>query len=663
MRAECQAWSDDHRDFRSDLQNGVNRQPFCLMLACSDAGAGVMSFGLSREKRVILGRVLLGIALVVVLGIASLIGFVASQDLNAMRTDLIVRLQAETGGRLQIAQSKALYWPRPRVVLDGVSFTLADGSASLAAPRVILGFDLLDIIDGRIDAPVVALESPEIRVAAGPLARFHQSPRSITDIVDAISGAFSTQRQISGLRLTVSRGRLVAENGLAPGTDFLFDPLQLRLKYSARRGRIDVSARRMSEIRPIEMTFSLPTRDQIENRKRAPASLVLSGFGSRASFVGHVSRAPDLALSGAVETSIQDAFERVIGIAPFEKQSRDDTPLMVKATLTLDPRGGGLEGLRISRGTGVLTGIASLRENGGRWSISSTLAGDLVDGTATYAALQRLRKNDGTWSDKAMDVNPAPGLDLDIRLSTRAFKLGKITLENAALSVFTRAGRAEFTVADARYGAGTIKARIAVIERQGEHDHKRQQGQTQQERTQDLRMQVSGDKIDTESFLDGAFGLSRLKGIGHFAFQTESHGATIADLVANLSGAGTASVRNGEITGIDLNRLMTRSAEMRPEAALIVSLGGRSTFETFNTNLAIQNGKLEPVGSTLMTSRVEGMLEGAIDLAKQRHQLAVILKRRQDQPGIPSDFFAFRIDGPLFSPNLKPDLSLIPKRN
>lgn len=607
-----------------------------------------VTFRLNPRTATLLRRGLIGLATFIVLGLAAVIGVLASLDLGKIRDHVVASLQAETGAVLTVTSAKQFYWPRPRVVLNGVSLALPDGSASLLAARAVIQFDVLDLLDSRIDAPNITLESPEIRVASGQLGRFYNSPRAVVGIADAISGTFSKVKSLSSIRLVVQKGRLIFEGGLAPNGDFLVDPLEARLKFHARRGRVELFARRASEIRPVELTLSLPTRQRLANGQPAAAFMHVSGFGSRATFDGQISRAPDFEMRGGIEASIQDALERALGLDSSTPRGREEAVTTVSATMTLGPRGGGLEALRIRRGAGALSGIAALRENEGRWSASATLAGDLVDGTATHAAMERLKTDDGGWSGKALDVNPAPAVDLDLRLSTKQFRLGRLTFENAALSVLTRPGRTEFSIADARFGTGSVKARIALTERGG---------------AQEMRLQMSGETIDTAAFLDRALGLNRIGGIGSFAFHAESRGTSITEMVAGLAGTGSITIRNGEFSGIDLNRLMARSGPGRGEVALLGALGGRSPFQQLLVNVAIRSGRIEPVGSQLDHERVGGSLEGFIDLAQQQHQLTGVLRRRRDQPGLPSEFFAFRIDGPLFAPVLRPDAALLLNRS
>jgi|GEM_PF-1863973 len=598
------------------------------------------------SRRVLL-RGALGVVALLALGVIALGGLIASRDLDALYGTIERDFQAETGGTLGFKAKRVLYWPRPRVVLDDVTITLADGLGSLAAGRVVLDFGVLDLVDGVIDRPDIRVEAPVIHLTPGPLARFYQSPRALLSVLDKASASFEGHARLAALRLSLADAAVVLHQSESREGDLAFDRVDLDVIYSQRRSRIDLSAQRKSGPHPLFFHASLPARPALRDNRQAPFTLTAGGFGSHARLDGMLSRAPELALSATLEASLQEALGVALGMGRGES-ARPDAPTLVSAGAMLDMRGGGLEALKISRDGATLSGIAALREYGGRWTVSATLAGDLVDGTATYAALQRLKTPEGAWSGRRVEVNPVPGLDLDLRLSTRAFRLGRMRFENAALAVFTRKDRAEFSIADAQFGAGSLKARITITERAAE---------------QDIKLLVAGDKLEAARFLDQAFGFNRIEGTGNFVFQLKSHGASVQALAQNLAGTGAFESRNGTLHGFDINRLMSRSAETRPEAALFSALGGKTGYETLSANLAVKNGRIEPVGYRLETPNATAQIEGAIDLGAQRHDWSVVLRRKQDQPGLRPEFFGFRIAGALLAPAIKPDMSLIEKRN
>jgi AsmA protein len=595
-------------------------------------------------------RMLLRRGLVATLGlvIAAAIGtaiMVATRDYAAIEREVVARLEQETGAVLTHEGRRQSLWPRPRIIFNKARFTRPDGSIALTSEQAELHFELRDLIDGTVDGPAIVLVRPDIAVQAGHLDQHWRSPRAITNLLDAISARFDRPGRFKRLTVTLKQAHLRFLDASADGENLDLTPVEMQIRYSARRSRVEIFARQEDSVRPIEFSATLPTRDALGQGKPRSASFVLAAFGSRLTFAGTARRDPDMALVGRLEASMGDTLERMIfrDADPGEPMSIE--PSSFSATVMLDPRGIGLESLVISRGSKRLNGIAALREINGRWGVSATLAGDLVDGTAASTAIRRLHMPDGTWSSKPLSINPIPAVDLDIRLSTKEFKLANLALSNVALSILTRNARAEYAIVDSRLGSGTLKARVSVADTP--------------EAQQDVKLMLSGDRIDMASFLDKAFGFTRLSGTGNLVLQAEGSGTSTAGIVGTLSGSGALEVQSGEIVGIDLQKLLSRSNDTRTGAALLVALAGKTAFENLRINVTLKDGRLEPVGSTFTSARVTATLEGVVELGQQVNKLALFLRRRIEEAGLPSDFYAFRLEGPLFSPSLKPDLKLL----
>lgn len=604
---------------------------------------------LSPRLRIVLRRGAIALAAVLIVALSAVIGLIASRDYAAIERQVIARIEQEASAKLSFQSRRQTLWPKPKIVFDQLVFTRTGEDFVIRAPQAVLNFELVDLIDGTIDGPAITLVKPEIEINGPPLGTHLKSPRAVTGMLDRISGLFDDPSGFSRLRLSLQQAKITFRNATASGTALELTQVDGRLRYSASRGRLDLFARQESTIRPLELSASLPTRQSLGKKKPQPASVHLSGYDSRLIFGGTAQREPDLALVGRLEITTGEAFERAVMTALTEKREQKLDATSVAATMTLDPRGIGLESLKISRGAKQLAGIAAIREINGRWGISATLAGDLVDGTAAHAAFQGLRTADGAWANTPLAINPLPAIDLDIRLSTREFKLGNFLLSNVALSILTRHGRAELAIVDSRFGDGIVKIRVSLADGQ--------------DASQELRLHASADKVDAGRFMEKALGFNRLTGDGNAVIQAEGRGSTVAAMIANLNGTGAMEIRQGEIIGIDLARLLARSADPRPEAALIFALAGKTSFDVLNANFSVRNGRIEPVGSTFASARVAAMLEGGIDLRAQRHQMAIVLKRRVEEAGQPGEFYAFRLDGPLFAPSLKPDLKLLLNRS
>jgi AsmA-like C-terminal region len=603
----------------------------------------------SPRLRMLLRRgTILGLALAL-MALSGIAGLIASRDYTALERDVIARIERESGVTIRFAARRQVLWPKPQIVFEGVTLERPAQDIAMRAPQVILSFSLVDLLDGVIDGPLLTLVGPQIEIAGLSLAGIGHSPRALTDTLDKISALLGEASSFTRFRITVHGAHVTLRNATGSGETLVLEPVEAGLRYAAAGERIDLFARHAASLHPVEASLSLPTRRALALGKALSANFNLSGYESRLTFAGQARRDPDLALVGRLDLALGERLEqRWLGQPAATHQHALETT-MLSSSISLDPRGIGLESLRIERAAKQLAGIAALRELNGRWGVSATLAGDLVDGSAAQAALQALRETDGRWTNRPLALNPLPGLDLDIRLSTKAFRLGNVMLDNVALSILTRKDRAEFAVVDSHFGEGTVKARVSLAEAA--------------DGAQELRLQASGDKVDAGKLLDRAIGFSRLSGEGALVIQMEGRGTGVAALVATLAGSAAMEVQAGELLGVDLARLLARAQEPRPELALVYALAGKTAFEALRANFAIKDGRIEPVGSSFTSARVSAMLEGAIDLPLQRHQLALVLKRRTEEPGQPSEFFAFRLEGPLFSPSLKPDPKLLLNRS
>lgn len=599
---------------------------------------------LTPQVRMILRRGLIASGVLGLLGVLGLAVLVGTRDYAAIEREVIARLEQDAGAVFSFESKTQSFLPGPSLNYRNARFTRSDGTFSITAPELKVSIQLRDLLDGAVDGPVISMEKPMIRARVGNPDRFVRSPRSISELADWISERFDRPGRFKRLTLTVREADLVLEGAGPAGASLDLGPADLQMRYSARRGRIEFFAERRKGNLPYDFAMVLPPRDALAGGKPKPASFSVNALGSRLKFAGNARREPDLALLGKLDVSLGDILERlVLG----EKSSRPMAiePTGVSANMVLDPRGIGLESLTVTRQGRQLSGIAALREINGRWGLSATLAGDLVDGNVASVSLESLRASSNTWSVKPLTLNPLAGIDLDIRLSTKEFRLASLPLSQVALSILTRKGRAEYAIVDSKLGPGSFKARVSVTEAA--------------DMNQDVKLMVSGEKLDMSAVLGQALGLNRISGTGTLVLQAEGRGTSVRDIIGSLSGSGALEVKSGEITGIDLQKLLARAGGSSADIMLVGALGGKTSFENMLINVALREGRIEPVGSTFVSAKVTASLEGTIELREQAHKLALILRRRVEEPGQPMDFFAFRMEGPLFTPALKPDLRLL----
>lgn len=609
-----------------------------------------MSFHLplSERTRTLLSRATLAAtALVIAIGCVLAV-LLLSKDYSAIERDVIARLERESGLAFHSSARRLGYWPLPHVVFENIALSRGDGVPHVVARQGSLRFDLFDLLDGSVDSPSISLDEPEIRGRAGPLPDAIRSPRALAEFIDRMSGMFDDRTGLERLRIAL-RGARFRLDGADGEPLLVLTGFDARLRYSARTGRIDATGHGQSAMGPTQFSLSLPARKAMTPGSRHSASLGLVAAGSRASFSGTMERETHLSLAGSLDALLSDAACRALLPVPPLAGTTVDEPTQFSAVVTFDPRGIGFDNLRLSRAGRELSGIAALRESSGRWNLSATLAGDLLDGKTPQSAFSRLWKADGSWDGAPISINPLPPIDLDLRLSTKEFRLGEVMLTNVALSILTRKNRAEIAIADARFGSGSVKARLHVTDLPDD--------------IQDIRLTASADRVDLGALLRRMTGFARLAGTGSLVIQADARGRGIHGIVQGLNGTGAIEMRGGEISGIDLARLLERADEQRAELALGAAIGGKTPFEALKTDFVFRNGRIEPVGSTFVSPRVLGLVEGAVDLAAQRDQMQIFLRRRHEIPGKPGDFFALRLEGPIWSPSLKPDPGLLQNRD
>ncbi|MGL5448197.1 MAG: hypothetical protein ACRDBL_12900, partial [Rhabdaerophilum sp.] len=308
----------------------------------------------------------LGLAITTFVLVSSLFVLIASRDFSGIPARVAEAVQVETGGQLRFGKADIRYFPQPRIVFDALEFEHQGAGLSVKAGRAILRIGILDLIDGSLDQPHLELEAADIRLQQSFFQQAVAAPRGLTEFLEKLSGSFSGARNLASARITLSKARISIASSAQAGPDVLFEPVDARLRYRANAGRIDITARRNSALRPLEFSASLPTTRALVAREKRTASFRLAGFGSRGSFEGTMIRAPELVLAGRVEGTFQEDFEKLIGLSIGRGARGSDDQTRISGLITFDARGGGLEGLTISRGEGSLSGIASLRENAGR---------------------------------------------------------------------------------------------------------------------------------------------------------------------------------------------------------------------------------------------------------------------------------------------------------
>ncbi len=230
------------------------------------------------------------------------------------------------------------------------------------------------------------------------------------------------------------------------------------------------------------------------------------------------------------------------------------------------------------------------------------------------------------------------GARIDLRLSTETLQIGPLAIGRAALSGHLREGRVEVLLSEGSIGNGAIKGRMSL-------------GPTQApSQGLELKAQGSFERLDLGELLATA-GLGRPRGIaaGQFALQTS--GPSWAALVKALDGRIQASIREGELQGVDLDRLAGR---IERTLAGSIPLEGRTRFQSLGLHLRITQGLATLSEGLLVTPTLRIPLEGNINIPDQRFDITARIQPGND--GQKAGEMRLRLEGPWSAPTLTPDM-------
>jgi len=213
----------------------------------------------------------------------------------------------------------------------------------------------------------------------------------------------------------------------------------------------------------------------------------------------------------------------------------------------------------------------------------------------------------------------------------------------------TRVGRAELILADALFHEGHARFRLTAVPGGDGLD---------------VKLTSSLDRANMGAVLSEYTSRQRFKGKGNAALALETSGRSMAQFIANSEGRASMALRDGEITGIDLNRLAQRRGS-RPDILLNEALSGRTTFESATVQARISRGLATPVEGRMQGGRIVGSVSGQVDFALGITDLSGSVVQ------VPAEAFAvepiplldFSVTGPLAEPRIAPSIAALLRRS
>ena len=313
-------------------------------------------------------------------------------------------------------------------------------------------------------------------------------------------------------------------------------------------------------------------------------------------FDGQMGTAP-LAAEGALNADLGDmaALFGLAGLAaPRLPQGLGARSVAVKGAVTLTPEGSAhLRGGVISLDGNTLSGDIDFITAGDRPKLSAKLvAGDLVLGGAAAAG----ESGGGTatgWSTEPVDVSGLAAMDAAVALTASSLDLGTAKTGPLKVLVTNDRGRAVFDLrALAIYGGG-VTGQFVINGRKG--------------------LSVGGDLqfagIALQPMLSGLAGYDRVTGTGDVGVKFLAIGNSEAALMQGLSGAGTLSLINGEVAGVDVPGIL------RTLDTSYAGEGTKTVYDAVTGSFTIEGGILRNDDLVLAAPGLTATGNGTIGIA------------------------------------------------
>jgi len=589
-------------------------------------------------------RLVIGVLALVALAVGAFF-VVPTERIARLATD---QFEQATGRALTINGSvRPTVFPSLGVRIEDVALANADWSTQgpmLTAARLDVSVGLVDLLGGAVSVDRLELIDPVVlleRTAEG---------RANWDIAPTAAVASGTPAQgdddATLPEISLAEARII--NGTVSFTDAQADvqhrieALDLTMALPSLQGRAEASGSALYNGADISFETALDGVAGLLAGDLTPIEAQVAVGGTTASATGKLGLSP-VGFEGQL---IAQSDERATLFAALG-QTVPDLPngfgrnqISIQTGLTLATEGSlhlrdmtlGLDGNSLRGDVDVFPGeqrpkiLATLDSPGLDLSaLSAQSGGDAAPSTAPTTS--------SGWSTTPIDVSALGLADAEIVLTTGAIGLGDATLDAVSARLVLDRARAVITLAPIRAYGGSIAGEVIVNGRGG----------------LSTRVNLALSGLQTQPFLTEFLDFERLLGQADASVNVLGVGASMADLMNSLEGAGNVSVGRGEILGLDLAGMM-RNFDLNFQGE-----GARTIFDGIAGQFSLTQGVLNTDDLTLSAPLLEALTQGQVNMGSQNLDLTVVPVLLQNAEGAGISV-PLRITGPWSAPRIRPDL-------
>ena len=583
-------------------------------------------------------RSILGIALAC---LAALTLAIAPWTVNTGRLTAAVARQLRSVYGLDLAvkgRTTIALLPVPRMKFENVALAVPGSPPIVDAEQLRSEFRIWPLLIGRIELAEVALSGAQLRVEEGndlwsPLWARQR---------DRLAGR-SANRNVRRLIVTNSTVNFAGDVDGAARVDIL----SLVVNWPAVEGKLDATAALRWRGESVQVTVADLHPAVLAKGGKDRLAVEASTGTSRVALELDASVANGGKASGRASfttASLRDLLHWGGVQVPFGGLVQSAS---LAGDFTAENGAVSFPAVQLGLGSDKLDGALSARFEGGRLSLTGTLAAERLNLADTPFPFGPLQASAGSWSYDPLNLRETGGADLDLRISAAAARLGALRLDDLAANLLVRRGRVELSLGRATLNRGTVKGRLALAAGQPAHD---------------VKLQGSFDRVDVGALLTDLGQQRWISGTAQGQVTIDAIGESSAELFRRANGRAVVAVRQGELWGVGFADALRRS-ERRPLAAPIEWRGGRTPFEQAQMVLNVHGGIGDVVDAQLTGAAARAVFQGLVSLPDRSVALKATVEGSAAASASPSASLVFDIYGPWSDIAIVPDARTLIQRS
>jgi AsmA protein len=440
-------------------------------------------------------------------------------------------------------------FPQPHIDIERISFSNPQAALHVDAARFVGYLRILPLLAGRIEVGHAVLYQPKMVIDL--------DDRPITP--DSAIGRAAAAKSASAEAATIDRAKLGIVD-LVDGSarlhhnggkqDIFIDKINVTADWRS----LDASATLTGQfdIRNVPMQLKAWVAQPVEILRGGDSAMTVQlesdALGVQAS--GRVALVHLHYTGGLYITA--PSLRRALELAGFSlaKHGRFDA-FDLRCDADINTTTTSLTNLRLDLDNNEYEGTLAVQPDGETPRLSGTLATNLLDVTPFLEGMPQPLGPKGGWSQAPLELADLGFTNLDLRLSASRLRLHDIELKDAALSMLTRPGFIDFTLAEATANGGAVRGRLSLLSKG---------------KALDLRLSGSATDVNLKPMLRGAPVKHPLSGALSGSLTLESTGAGFDQLMHGLSGHAQVNITNGRFTGVDLLSALQKAKPVNPIA-------------------------------------------------------------------------------------------------